>query len=161
MTSTQVQRLLAHLDGQREHVLGILDGLDETELRRPVLPTGWSCLSLVNHLSRDVEEFWFQGVVAGVAAAQGGPDDPGGWALSPTVAAGAVLDGYRSAVAESNRIIAATAADTGPAWWPEYFPHRHADIVDTMLHVLTETATHAGHLDAARELLDGRTWLVV
>jgi hypothetical protein len=27
------------------------------------------------------------------------------------------------------------------------------------LHVITETACHAGHLDAARELLDGRTWL--
>jgi hypothetical protein len=26
-------------------------------------------------------------------------------------------------------------------------------------HVMTETAVHAGHLDAARELIDGRTWL--
>ena len=26
---------------------------------------------------------------------------------------------------------------------------------------LTETAMHAGHLDAARELIDGPTWLVV
>jgi hypothetical protein len=30
-----------------------------------------------------------------------------------------------------------------------------------MLHVLTETACHAGHLDAAGELLDGRQWLIV
>jgi hypothetical protein len=30
-----------------------------------------------------------------------------------------------------------------------------------VLHVITETATHAGHLDAARELIDGRMWLVV
>jgi hypothetical protein len=30
-----------------------------------------------------------------------------------------------------------------------------------MLHVITETACHAGHLDAARELIDGRTWLVL
>jgi Protein of unknown function (DUF664) len=28
-----------------------------------------------------------------------------------------------------------------------------------MLHVITETACHAGHLDAARELIDGRQWL--
>ncbi|MGH9304633.1 MAG: DUF664 domain-containing protein, partial [Acidimicrobiales bacterium] len=27
--------------------------------------------------------------------------------------------------------------------------------------VITETATHAGHLDATRELIDGRTWLVL
>jgi hypothetical protein len=30
-----------------------------------------------------------------------------------------------------------------------------------MLHVITETACHAGHLDAARELIDGRRWLVL
>jgi hypothetical protein len=31
----------------------------------------------------------------------------------------------------------------------------------TILHVLTETACHAGHLDAVRELLDGRQRLVL
>jgi hypothetical protein len=30
-----------------------------------------------------------------------------------------------------------------------------------MLHVITETACHAGHLDAVRELIDGRTWMVL
>jgi hypothetical protein len=30
-----------------------------------------------------------------------------------------------------------------------------------ILHVVTETACHAGHLDAARELLDGQTWLIL
>jgi hypothetical protein len=33
------------------------------------------------------------------------------------------------------------------------------DLRAIVLHVLTETACHAGHLDAARELLDGRLWL--
>jgi hypothetical protein len=28
-----------------------------------------------------------------------------------------------------------------------------------LLHVVTGTAGHAGHLDAVRELIDGRTWL--
>jgi hypothetical protein len=31
---------------------------------------------------------------------------------------------------------------------------------DIVLHTLTETACHAGHLDAARELIDGRLWFV-
>jgi len=30
-----------------------------------------------------------------------------------------------------------------------------------MLHMLRETANHAGHLDAAAELLDGRQWIVM
>jgi hypothetical protein len=32
---------------------------------------------------------------------------------------------------------------------------------ETILHVLTETASHAGHLDIARELIDGHQWLVL
>jgi hypothetical protein len=30
---------------------------------------------------------------------------------------------------------------------------------DVVLHVIEETARHVGHLDVARELLDGRTGL--
>jgi hypothetical protein len=29
------------------------------------------------------------------------------------------------------------------------------------MHVITESAVHAGHLDATRELLDGRQWIVL
>ncbi len=49
--------LLSYLGAQRDHVLGILEGLDEDVLRRPVLPSGWTCLGLVRHLALDVERF--------------------------------------------------------------------------------------------------------
>jgi hypothetical protein len=39
------------------------------DLRRHVLPSRWTCLGLVNHLSLDVERFWFQAVIAGEAIA--------------------------------------------------------------------------------------------
>ena len=39
------------LEQQRKHVAGILDGLSEEDLRRPVLPSGWSCLGMVKHLA--------------------------------------------------------------------------------------------------------------
>jgi hypothetical protein len=32
---------------------------------------------------------------------------------------------------------------------------------EVVLHVITETACHAGHLDTARELIDGRLWMVL
>lgn len=32
--------LLGHLDAQRRHVFGILEGLSEGQLRRPLLPSG-------------------------------------------------------------------------------------------------------------------------
>jgi len=61
--------LLRYVGAQREHVLGILEGLDEAALRKPLLPSGWSCLGLVQHLALDVERFWFQAVIAGEQAA--------------------------------------------------------------------------------------------
>lgn len=45
--------------------MGILDGLDADALRQAVLPSGWNCLGLVQHLALDVERFWFRAVVAG------------------------------------------------------------------------------------------------
>ena len=46
-----------------------------------------------------------------------------------------------------------------PAWdeWGGDFP----DLRFIVLHMITETACHAGHLDAARELLDRRQWIVL
>lgn len=61
----ELEALRGYLDTRREHVLGIIDGLADADLRRPVLPSGWSCPGLVCHLMLDVERFWFAGVVAG------------------------------------------------------------------------------------------------
>jgi hypothetical protein len=53
--------------------------------------------------------------------------------------------------------------DTPPAWWPEdqFGSRRLHSLEELVLHVITETACHAGHLDAARELIDGKQWLVL
>lgn len=157
----EVRLLISVLNGQRDHVLGILDGLSEDDLRRPVLPSGWSCLGLVQHLALDVERFWFRAVVAGESVELRSGDEA--WQVAPEVPASAVLDGYRDEIERANAVIARTPLDAGAAWWPEQvFPGLPRKVLrETVLHVVTETATHAGHLDAARELIDGRTWLVL
>ena len=153
--------LLHALHAQRAHVLAALDGLSDDALRRPVLPSGWTCLGLVQHLALDVERFWLQAVVAGEDVDLRSEDEA--WRVAPGTPAGAVLDAYRREAARSDAVITATPLDAAPAWWPvEVFadlPQR--DLRATVLHVLTETACHAGHLDAARELLDGHQHLVL
>jgi hypothetical protein len=74
-----------------------------------------------------------------------------------------VLDLYRQEIARANAFIAAMSLDSGPASWPEeIFPNwRMTDLREAIVHVITETACHAGHLDAVRELIDGRSWLVL
>lgn len=160
--SAESRTLLSTLNSQREHVLGILDGLSEEDLRRPVLPSGWTCLGLVHHLALDVERFWFRGAVAGEPVESDESDDDA-WQVSPEVPAQAVLESYRREIELANAIITATPLDAAPAWWPEelFGNWRLDDLREIMLHVITETAVHAGHLDAVRELIDGRTWLVL
>jgi uncharacterized damage-inducible protein DinB len=150
--------LLSSLTNQRKHVLGILEGLSDEALRRPVLPSKWTCLGLVQHLACDVERFWFRAVQVGEQVELA----DNAWQVGAEVPADAVLDGYRREIERADAIIAATAIDAGPAWWPDFFgSFRLDDLQAVMLHVITETACHAGHLDAARELIDGRTWLIL
>lgn len=160
----ETRLLLDHLDAQRRHVLGILEGLDEAALRRAVLPSGWNCLGLLQHLALDDERFWFQAVVAGDATVidqvMSAPEDA--WRIGADVPVEQVFDLYREQMDRSNAIIEATPLDAEPAWWPDFFPDfRFESLREVILHVLTETAVHAGHLDATRELIDGRTWLVL
>lgn len=151
------------LTSQRRHVLGILEGLDEDAMRKPVLPSGWSCAGLVQHLAVDVERFWFRAVMAGEPAAWDSFGEESAWSLDPGTTGVDALDLYRQEIEHSDRIIESTAPDAPPATWPEelFGDFRLPDLHAVMLHVITETACHAGHLDAARELIDGRTWRVL
>lgn len=157
--------LLQTLRSQRRHVLGILEGLDDEALRRPVLPSGWNCLGMVRHLALDVEEFWFRAVTAGdpEAAAELATVGDDAWKVGEDVPADEVFARYRLECERADAVIGSTGLDAAPAWWPvEQFGPRQVDTLrETILHVIVETACHSGHLDAVRELLDGRRWLVL
>lgn len=161
----ETESLVYYLDQQRASVLGIVDGLPEAALRRAVFPSGWTCLGLIHHLAVDDERYWFRGVAAGEPIEFPAGEDPG-WVVGPEISAGEVLRLYRDEIARANAIIAATPLDAlarrrDPRWdawsWPE--PEQTVNLRWIILHMIEETARHAGHLDTARELLDGRTGL--
>jgi hypothetical protein len=84
------------------------------------------------------------------------------WQVPAEVPGAAIFGLYRDEIDKANAIIAATPIDAMPKWWPDFFadfPPR--PLRRTILHVIEETATHAGHLDAFRELTDGTQWLVL
>ncbi len=155
--------LIAYLDAQRRHVLGILEGLSDEDAHRPVLPSAWTPAGLVNHLALDDEWFWFQAVVAGDQAAINRVGTEGdAWKVPENVPAAEIFDRYRHEIERSNAIIQAISLEASPAWWPDFFPNfRLNNLRDVLLHVITETACHAGHADAARELIDGKPWMVL
>jgi hypothetical protein len=156
--------LLQTLRAQRHHVLGALDGLDAAALRRAVLPSGWSCLGLVQHLALDVERFWFPMTMAGQSVEdQWAGALEAAWTVAPEHSAEAVLALYRAESQRADAVIARLPLDAEPLAWPDdqFGDYRLTDLRAVLLHVIVETACHAGHLDAARELLDGRSWLIV
>lgn len=158
----ETEMLLSALRNQRAHALGTLDGLTDEQLRSAVLPSGWSPLGLVNHLAVDVERFWFQGVVAGDHAVWDNLSDDTAWNIPEGIDATEVTNRYLTEAARSDAILTSTALDQVPSRWPDFFgDFRLDDLRAITVHVLAETACHAGHLDAARELLDGRQWLVL
>ena len=156
--------MLRHLSSQRRHILTQLDDLTDAQLRSAVLPSGWTPLGLVRHLTLSDERYWFDVVMSG-APLDYWPDGANAdWLVGPDEAAGDVVDAYRGAITRSDEIIAGLGLDDRPArpeqWWTDAglaFP----DLRTVLLHVIVETATHAGHLDAARELIDGRQHLVL
>jgi uncharacterized damage-inducible protein DinB len=99
------QAFVSSLADQCNHVLGILEGLSEEDLRRPVLPSHWTCAGLVHHLAIDVERFWFRAVVAGEPMPDDEPDNA--WQVPADLTAIAVLDAYRRELELADAIIVA------------------------------------------------------
>jgi hypothetical protein len=159
MSDTEVRALLAELAAQRRHVTGALDGLTEEQLSTPVPPTTWQPAAVVHHLALDVERWWFQALVSGDQQARRYFDEhPGGaWAVPPGTDVGAL---YRAECARSDAIVGAADLDARPARWPDFLGPVQT-VREIVLHVITETATHAGQLDIVRESIDGNTWLVL
>lgn len=159
--STALTMLLAHLAAQRAHVVATLSGLDADQLQQVVVPSGWSAAALVRHLIWDDEVFWVHAVLGGDDRAIAGLRD--GWsAIEPGPEN--LVEAYLAAAARSDEIIAAADLGTPPRWWPpaEVFPFPAFESGWHVVHrLLAETSTHAGHLDVARELIDGHQHLVV
>ena len=154
--------LLGYLAAQRRHVLDSVDGLSDGQFGLAPLPSGWSITAMLNHLAVDDEMFWFLCVLGAdeeaIASLSGDA-----WDLSEEDSPQVVLARYREQVAKADAVLADVDLEAPPAWWPtelfgEWRLHTTREVV---LHALTELSCHAGHLDAARELIDGRQHLVL
>ncbi len=160
-TDPEREALTFYLHYQRTSVEAIVAGLDEAAWHTPALPSGWTVAGMMQHLG-DMEGHWWRGVIEGHHVDL--PYDEGRPAYDPAAPfrtdrpAERVLDYYREQCAYGDQVLGSTSLSAAPVG-------RHGDddaeFVPTVrwvvLHVIEETAAHTGHLEAARELLDGRT----
>jgi uncharacterized damage-inducible protein DinB len=149
--------LLGYLDWYREAVLRKLDGLPEEELRRSRLPSGWTPLALLKHLT-GVERRWlrwgFAGERVGDPDLEFGPDDR--WHVASDETVEQVRAEYLAEVESSRRILASAELQELPRPNTAFNPDEpHPALVWILFHLLQEYARHAGQLDVVRELADG------
>ncbi|WP_447007752.1 DinB family protein [Saccharothrix isguenensis] len=148
--------LRVFLDAQRGVVLAILEGLDDEALTTTVLPSGWTPVAMVEHLGY-AERHWFQEILTGNAEPLPWTDpEPFTTPRSPSE----VFAFYREQCERSDAAIAAMPLSTVPVGrHPDPLGCETTDLRRIVLHMIEETARHAGHLDVVRELLDGKTGL--
>ncbi|WP_455352128.1 DinB family protein [Streptomyces sp. SYSU K217416] len=140
--------LVAFLDYLREAIASKASGVSDHAVRTAGVPSGTSVLGLVKHLTA-VELNWFAWAYAGADVAL--LEDESEPAAETTES---LLAAYREAVARSNEII--DACDDLD--WPGARSLRETDPPSMrwlLVHMIEETARHAGHADILREQIDG------
>ena len=152
--------LLAYLDYYRSVVARKLAGLTEAELRTSRLPSGWTPLELLKHLVY-MEQRWLRWGFTAEQVAQpwGDNDATGRWHVGAGETLAELIDALHAGGVRTRAIVTgAELGDLGAVGGR----FAEADGVRPSLswilfHVLQEYARHAGHLDVARELIDGDT----
>jgi len=149
--------LLDYLDFFRGVVAGKLDGLSDSELTGSVVPSGWTPSGLVHHVV-NVERRWLEWGFLGRQLEDPWRDSgETGW-VTLELPVGELREMLDEAAIRTRTIVEAhelteQAALTGRFRDPETAPQ----LQWILLHLVQEYARHAGHLDIARELVDGRT----
>jgi uncharacterized damage-inducible protein DinB len=163
--------LLGFLQYQRDAVLKIVEGLPQEAWQTPVVPSGWTVAGMLWHLG-GAEHHWFQNVTAGGAEEppsdeeeeeeEEGEYDPYA-AFACDYPSADIVASYREECRRSDEVLAVTPLSAAPRrldFHPD--PEYTAQITSVrwiVLHMIEETAAHSGHLEIARELLDGKTGL--
>ncbi|MFF3291668.1 DinB family protein [Streptomyces sp. NPDC003023] len=141
--------LVTFLDYLREAVAAKATGLTDAAAATPGVPSGTSVLGLIKHLTA-VELNWFAWAYAGEdIPLQDDESQPAGdEATEPALAA------YHRAIERSNKIIHACddLDRPGARSLRETSPPTMRWV---LVHMIEETARHAGHADILREQIDG------
>jgi uncharacterized damage-inducible protein DinB len=153
--SSRAEVFLGYLDYFRARLIDKLEALPEGERRTSRLPSGWTPLELIKHLTF-VELRWIEWGFEGreVADPWGdrredrwyvGPDET----LQTLVAQLRARAQYTRKVVESNDLSA--VGEPGPRWDGA----EPATLERVLFHLLQEYARHLGHLDVIAEIAGG------
>ncbi|AUS81154.1 type I restriction endonuclease subunit M [Actinoalloteichus sp. AHMU CJ021] len=140
----------------RETVVWKLDGLSEYDVRRPLTPTGTNLLGLVKHLTRTEARYFGDAFGRPFPEPVPGHGDDAELDADKWVTADEsrdeIIDRYLRVSAHSDETINELRVDA--PGHVAHWPRPDVKLFNVLVHVLTETTRHAGHMDILRETLD-------
>jgi uncharacterized damage-inducible protein DinB len=159
-SGAELVQLTAFLDFLRETMLLKCEGLSGEQLAQPLAPSSLTLGGLLNHLAL-VEDWWFRVRFAGLEHVE--PWGTVDWDADPDwefrtaadLSPDQLRERYLETVARSREVVAGAdsldklsvrAGRDGQRW----------DLRWVLIHLIEETARHAGHADLLREAIDGR-----
>ena len=152
--------LLAYLDQQRQGVRNAAYGLTDDQARLSPLPSALTIGGLIKHVA-ETEKGWIDLVLqrdSGSGADRQTYED--NFRLGPDETLAAALGRYGDVAAETEAVVAtigdldeAVPVPQGVPWFPDDVEAWSLRWV--LLHLVEETARHAGHADLIRESIDG------
>lgn len=158
--SDERETLVAFLDYYRAVILDKAQGLTKDQLNARLEPSGLTLGNIVHHLAV-VEHWWFHEAFLGNDPlepwASAPWDDDRDWEMSvaselePEV----IFDRYREAIDRSQRI--ESAAESLDQLSVRTRNDNPWSLRWILVHMIEETARHAGHADLIRESIDGAT----
>ena len=143
----------------REALVWKLDGLSEADIRRPLVASGTNLLGLVKHLTLSESRYFGEVFGRPFPEPMSRWDDPAARGLDMRATEQEsredIVGRYQRVWAHSDATISSLAVDARGhvPWWPR----PDVMLFNVLVHVLTETARHAGHADILREQIDGAT----
>jgi uncharacterized damage-inducible protein DinB len=155
VAGTEKDVLAGFLDHYRKTMLDVCDGVSDADLRRPLVDSGTTLLGMIKHLAY-VERGWFQEIIAGgkVGAPFDFDNDPDAdFRIEPGETTEEIFDLYRAECSKSRAILESVSLDDLAIGEER---SRDFNVRWIVVHMIEETARHAGHADILREQLDGK-----
>ncbi|MBK5268976.1 MAG: DinB family protein [Acidimicrobiia bacterium] len=146
---SELHLLSRYLDAYRGAIRWKVAGLTREQAARSMVPSGTSLLGIVKHMGY-VEQGWFQEVIDRRELESIPPDEEFTPADNETV--DQMVAFFDEQCAISREILSSRDLD-------EMVPFHDGElsIRDVVVHMIEETARHAGHMDILREQIDGQT----
>jgi hypothetical protein len=157
--------LLAFLAQQRAAICVTAFGLTDEEASRRPSASELSLAGLIKHTCKG-EHRWVEAIHAPADAARFASYDDDEFVLADGETLADVFERYAAVAAETERIVGAVADLGDPVPVPPGIPWFPDDVEAwsvrwVLLHVIEETARHAGHADIVRESLDGSSFFAL